>query len=145
MGYVTLQLLSVFRLIGPLYTSIYSGGHGISGIKASKSEHYGYIQTSVCLIAKQVLEAKALGEAMPAREHYGTRPDNEAMRRAAGPEIAAFLVHDPAASHLIKATSKLGMHSVPLQGFYIKLTCRACVNPELHACGARVCIRVRAS
>lgn len=35
----------------------------------------------------------ALGEDIPEQDDYGTRPDNAAILRAAGPEIEAFRVH----------------------------------------------------
>ena len=36
----------------------------------------------------------ALGEDIPEQEDYGTRPDDEAIKRAAGPEIDAFRVRE---------------------------------------------------
>ena len=54
----------------------------------------GWPASLSCVLPRcqQVLEAMALGEDIPEQEDYGTRPDNEAILRAAGPEIDAFRV-----------------------------------------------------
>lgn len=61
---------------------------------------------------QQVLEAMALGEDIPEQDDYGTRPDNEAILRAAGPEIDAFRVHKSCSIMLEKNEYAYGIRSM---------------------------------
>ena len=70
----------------------------------SPGQHGSYCQ--------QVLEALALGEDIPEQEDYGTRPDNEAILRAAGPEIDAFRVREHCSLMLEENDCACGLHSI---------------------------------
>ena len=77
-----------------------------------------------CLLSQcqQVLEAMALGEDIPEQEDYGTRPDNEAILRVAGPEIDAFRVRKHCSRTLGESECACSM---PLKGLRISFLLHA--------------------